>query len=202
MKKLLLLITMALVTFSSQAQDNNYTNFINSSGNFEYEREIITSGSKEKLQNRVKDWFMTSYTNYSKDAVIDGDIEQGNFTIRGTFQNKTFYNPFAGYYSENTTYLFKVSIEENVINFRIFGVKVSSTYVGWGANKGSIDLSEVVQKIATAKATLSELQADKKSSKKAIKEQKEIIKDETERLDSIIPTLNGIIQSFEKEMNK
>lgn len=202
MKKLFLFITLALVTFGLKAQDDKYANFITPAGNFEYSNELIVQGSKEVLQSKVKDWFMTTYTNYSKDAIIDGDIEQGNFTIRGTFQNKQNYNPFSGVYYENTSYLFKVNVEDNKISLRIYGVKVSSTYVGWGANKGQIDLSESVQKLMDAKAKLSELQANKKSPKKEIKEQKEIIEDETERLDSIVPTIGGIIKSFEKAMDR
>jgi len=202
MKNHLILFAIICITFSLKAQDDKYAAFITPSGNFDYAGEIITSESKGALQNKVKDWFMTSYSNYSKDGIIDGDIEQGDFTIRGVFQNKQSFNPFAGTYYENTTYLFKVNIEENKINFRIFGVKVSSTYMGWGLNKEQTDLSEIIQRLVDAKATLSELEKNKKSSKKAIKEQKEIIDDETERLDSIIPSIANIINSFEKAMNK
>jgi len=200
MKRFFILVAIVFAIFSLKAQLEKYSDFITSSGNFEYVGEIKSSGSKEALQNKVKEWFMTSYTNYSKDAMIDGDIEQGSFTIRGTFQSKQTYNPFAGYYQENTTYLFKVNVEENLISFKIFGAKITSTYVGWGANKNSWDLSEVVQNLLKAQDTLNELEKNKKSSGKEKKEQKEIIKDETERLDSIIPTLKGIISSFERSM--
>jgi hypothetical protein len=202
MKKVFIFITIIAISFGLKAQEDKVAAFITPSGSFEYSGEIVTAGTKEDLQKKVKDWFMTTYTNYSKDAIIDGDIEQGNFTIRGTFQNKQTYNPFAGSYFENTTYLFRVNVEEEKINYKIFGVNIKSTYVGWGANKDVIEIGDIIEKLTTAKIKLAELEQDKKSSKKEMKELRETVKEETEHLESIVNPLMGIINSFEKGMNR
>jgi len=201
MQKFFILVAAILATFGLKAQDK-YAAYITPSGNFEYAGEIVTSGTKEELQTKVKEWFMTSYTNYSKDGVIDGDINVGEFTIRGTFMSKQSYNPFAGSFTDNTTYLFKVKVEPDKISFKIYNVKITTTYVGWTANNTTKDLSEEVQKLTDARKALSDLEQENKPSKKAMKEQKEIIKDQEEILDNIIPKLKGLIDSFEKEMKK
>jgi len=201
MQKLFILVAVILATFGLKAQDK-YSAFITPSGNFEYVGEIFTSGTKEELQVKVKEWLMTSYTNYTKDGAIDGDINTGEFIIRGTFMSKQSFNPFAGSFTDNTTYLLKVKVEPDKINFKIYNVKITTTYVGWTVNNTTKDLSEEVQKLLDARNALSALEQEKKPSKKAMKEQKEIIKEQEEILDTIVSKLKGLIASFEKEMKR
>ena len=201
MQKLFILVAVILATFGLKAQ-NNYDAFITPSGNFEFSGEIFTQGTQEELQNKVKEWFMTSYINYSKDGIIDGDINTGEFTARANFTGKRSYNPFAGSFTDNITYLFRVKVEPGKINYRIFSIKVTTTYVGWTVNNTIRDLSEEVQKMTNAQTALNILEQEKKPSKKAMKEQKNIIKEQEEMVGNIVSKLKGIINSFEREMKR
>ena len=201
MKKTLILATLMLTALFINAQNKGYTAPLNESGEAEYKGEIFSAKNKEDLIKKVKNWFITSYVNYTKESIIDGDIDKGEFTIRGTFKGRQELNPFSGTNFDQITYLFNVKVEEGKIMYNINSIKISNTYVGWGANVTNQTLEEKLNKVANAKAEIVKLQSQK-GTKKQIKEHQETIEDETKRLEDIIPPIEKIIAAFKADMSK
>ncbi|MDR2010655.1 MAG: DUF4468 domain-containing protein [Bacteroidales bacterium] len=196
-----LIIFIILLATISNAQD--FTFPLNEKGKVEFSETVQSDKSQKELFEITKDWVIAVSSNY-KDVVVDEDKEEGYITLKGGMQLSYSFNPFAGQFYNNMSLVMKIKCSDNQYTYTIRNISITTTYVGYGMNNTTCDLSEINKKYDDAKSEIPLVQNNpdlsKKAKKKKIEELEEIIDDNKETLEKVHENVTGLIKSLKDEL--